>query len=96
MTQPVFFQKIVPGRNPNRKNIGNVRRNQSELINELTNRHIIRADEVQDGTLENILQGLKNEPYRSTSVFDGTRKSFRRQQGNVTFPNSSSRETEDL
>jgi hypothetical protein len=50
----------------------NVRRNQNAVINELktktggnvNSKQIIKPDEVQDGTFENIILGMKSEPYR--------------------------------
>jgi len=79
-----------------RKISGNIGRNHTEVINELKNsQHIVKTEEVQDGTLENIILGLKSNPYR-TNVNEGMRKSFRRQRSEVKYANSSSRETEDL
>ena len=76
----------------------NVRRNQNALINELKIKtggpsSKLKPDEVQDGTFETLLLGLKSEPYR-TNVNEGMRKSFRRQRSDKLV--SSSLESEAL
>lgn len=53
------------------------------LVNELkikNNNVILHPQEIQDGTLENIILGMKSEPYRTNVSGEGMRKSFRRQR----------------
>ena len=66
----------------NRKNL------QSALISELKSTRVgpqasqkshRKAEEVKDGTLEDIIMGLKSEPYRA-NVNEAMRRSFRRQK----------------
>eukprot|EP00094_Tigriopus_californicus_P001997 TCALIF_01924-PB protein Name:"Similar to CG32138 Formin-like protein CG32138 (Drosophila melanogaster)" AED:0.27 eAED:0.27 QI:0/0.5/0.14/1/0.5/0.42/7/0/998 len=81
-------------RNENEKR--NQRKNlQNALINEFKNKTAgsgggggggksqshIKPDEVKDGTLEDLIMSMKNEPYRA-NVNDAMRKSFRRQRSN--------------
>ena len=69
------------------------RRNmQAALVNELKNslspthatsnkKAHIKPDEVRDGTLEDLILSMKNEPYRAHTASEGVgRKSFRRQR----------------
>ncbi len=59
------------------------RRNlQNALISELKSKAThVKPDEVKDGTLEDIILGLKSEPYRANVATEGgVRKSFRRQR----------------
>lgn len=69
--------------NVSRRNQANHRRNlQSALINEFkarTTTSHIKPEEVKDGTLEDIILGMKSEPYRA-NVNEAMRKSFRRQR----------------
>ena len=70
----------------------------SAVINELktrTNRMFIKPEpnEFQDGTFEDIILGMKSEPYR-TNINEGMRKSFRRQRGDPMVV--STNETEQL
>jgi len=61
-----------------------MRHRQSDLINELNQRNkpTISPQNMQDGDFENIILGLKNEPYRTTHNVNGDihRKSYRRQR----------------
>lgn len=80
-------------RNENEKR--NQRKNlQNALINEFKNKTSgsgggrggksqshIKPDEVKDGTLDDLIMSMKNEPYRA-NVNDAMRKSFRRQRSN--------------
>ena len=55
------------------------------LISELktrNNRNLIKPapNDIQDGTFEDIILGMKSEPYRANINEVGTRKSFRRQR----------------
>ncbi|EEC05107.1 conserved hypothetical protein, partial [Ixodes scapularis] len=71
-----------------KKNILNSKKNsQDAVINELKNKtrlvnekRLLKQDEVYNGALEDILLGLKNEPYRRA---DAVRRSQRRKQENV-------------
>ncbi|XP_076360922.1 formin-like protein isoform X2 [Tachypleus tridentatus] len=82
-----------PPPNVKKKNSLNARKNtQDAMINELKNKalqvkekRLLKQDEVYNGALEDILLGLKNEPYRRA---DAVRRSQRRQQedGQKTTP----------
>lgn len=52
-------------------------KNKTRLVNE---KRLLKQDEVYNGALEDILLGLKNEPYRRA---DAVRRSQRRKQENV-------------
>ncbi|XP_076348576.1 formin-like protein isoform X2 [Tachypleus tridentatus] len=77
-----------PTQNVKKKNYLNARKNtQDAVINELKNKarqvkekRLLKQDEVYNGALEDILLGLKNEPYRRA---DAVRRSQRRKQENV-------------
>ena len=61
-----------------------MRHRQNDLISELNQRNkpTISPQNMQDGDFENIILGLKNEPYRTTHNVNGDihRKSYRRQR----------------
>lgn len=80
------------------RNGGNPRRQQEAVISELRTRSnqiqekkLLPADEVYHGALEDILLGLKSEPYRRA---DAVRRSQRRR--NNTATNRLSKNLEDL
>lgn len=62
-----------------------MRNRQNDLINELTQRtntKSISPQDIQDGQFENIILGMRSEPYRTKHVENGeiNRRSFRRQR----------------
>ncbi|XP_076328093.1 LOW QUALITY PROTEIN: formin-like protein [Tachypleus tridentatus] len=80
--------KKNPQHTRRKKNSLNARKNtQDAVINELKSKtrqvkekRLLKQDEVYNGALEDILLGLKNEPYRRA---DAVRRSQRRKQENV-------------
>ncbi len=78
----------------------NQRRNlQNALITELKSKAThVKPEEVKDGTLEDIIMGLKSEPYRANAdaAGGGVRKSFRRQRSDRMAAAFHSSESEAL
>ncbi|KAL1417465.1 hypothetical protein MTO96_000564 [Rhipicephalus appendiculatus] len=80
--------KKPPQESIQKKNLLNAKKStQDAVINELKNKtrmvnekRLLKQDEVYNGALEDILLGLKNEPYRRA---DAVRRSQRRKQENV-------------
>ena len=61
-----------------------MRNHQNDLINELNQRNkpTISPQDIQDGQFENIILGMKSEPYRTPHNVNGDihRRSYRRQR----------------
>ena len=62
-----------------------MRNRQNDLISELNQRNkppAISPQDIQDGQFENIILGIKSEPYRTTHGVSGEnhRRSYRRQR----------------
>ena len=61
-----------------------MRNRQNDLINELNQRNkpTISPQDIQDGQFENIILGMKSEPYRTPHNVNGDihRRSYRRQR----------------
>ena len=60
-----------------------LKKQQNDLINELNQRNIVSPQDIQDGQFENIILGIKSEPYRTTHVVvngEINKRSFRRQK----------------
>ena len=61
-----------------------MRNKQNDLINELNQRNrptqSISPQDIQDGQFENIILGMKSEPYRHGVNGDIHRRSYRRQR----------------
>ena len=93
-------QKLQEEEEVAKKNQANQRKNlQHQLINEFkskANGKKMKPDEVKDGTLEDIILGLKTEPYRAHVNNEHMRKSFRRQRSDRSQALVTSGETEDL
>ncbi|KAK8758375.1 hypothetical protein V5799_003996 [Amblyomma americanum] len=85
--------KKPPQESIQKKNLLNAKKStQDAVINELKNKtrlvnekRLLKQDEVYNGALEDILLGLKNEPYRRA---DAVRRSQRRKQENVRLVQS--------